>query len=73
MTKHTTRPLPIRKIHASNSHAAMYSNQTMGNWNRHKKRRVTSSKRTAGRIRRSCMRAFERLSKWSADAAGAAL
>lgn len=49
MSKHTTHPLPVRKVLTSNSHAAIYGNQTMGNWNRHKKRRIDSRMRTKGR------------------------
>ncbi len=53
MSKHTTHPhIQMDGIGIHNSHVDYYSNVQFGNWNRHKKRKVPSHRRTGGRVRR---------------------
>jgi len=61
MSKHTSRPSTVRRIvlgkrYYFNSHVHGYDEYPCGNWNKHKKRKVPSSMRTAGRRKRSILR-----------------
>ena len=55
MSKHTTCPIAAaynRKSVIKNSHVNDWSNYPVGNWNRHKKRRIDSRLRSKGRRKR---------------------
>ena len=56
MTNHTTRPRMRDGRFPANSHVDSFSEQPVGNWNRHNRRRIPSSQRTKGRIKRWLIR-----------------
>jgi len=56
MSKHTTAPKIKMRGTSVNSHVLNLQAYPIGNWNRHKKRRIPSRIRTPGRMLRSLTR-----------------